>query len=353
MTRLQHSTHQPSSGFIGVHRWFNSLSVSPYPLRSRLSFLSRLLCAVPVALCLCGESLLRFLPVRFAFSPLLRFRSGSKYSPPSKLLQALAAIALAVCQTAPLRANEAPNIAPPSPAEGVAIEQRLGNTISLDNRFLNESGTEVELGKFFGRRPVVLMLGYYECPMLCNQVLHGLIKVLNGVDFQAGKDFELVVVSIAPDETPTMGLRKRDAFLAQYHHGAQAAAGVHFLCGKEPNIRRLAEEVGYHYRYEPQARRYAHAAGVMIATPSGKLARYFYGIDYSTRDMRYALIEAADERLGSAVDQVLLLCFHYDPTTGRYGLAIMRLMRVAGLLTVVCLGGFIALMIRRERRRPA
>ena len=361
MTRQQHSTHPHSSAFICVYRWFNSLSVTLYPLRSRLSLVFRILCAVSVPLCLCGESVFRFLPVRFAFSPLSRFRSGSQYSPqslrlsvsPSKTLHAVVAIALAVCQTTLLRAAEAPSIAPPSPAEGVAIEQRLGQSISLDNRFLDETGSEVELETFFGRRPVVLMLGYYECPMLCNQVLHGLIKVLNGVDFQAGKDFELVVVSIAPDETTTMGLRKREAFLAQYHHGAQAAAGVHFLCGKEPNIRRLAEEVGYRYRYEPQSRRYAHAAGVMVATPSGKLARYFYGIDYSTRDMRYALIEAADERLGSTVDQVLLLCFHYDPTTGRYGLAIMRLMRVAGLLTVACLGGFIALMIRRERRRPA
>jgi protein SCO1 len=274
-------------------------------------------------------------------------------APPSKTLLFIAAIALTACNLAPLRAGEAPSVAPPSPAEGVAIEQRLGNSISLDNRFLDETGREVELREYFGRRPVVLMLGYYECPMLCNQVLHGLIKVLNGVDFQAGRHFELVIVSIAPDETPTIGLRKREAFLAQYHHGAQAAGGVHFLTGTESNIRRLADEVGYRYRYEPQSRRYAHAAGVMIATPSGKLARYFYGIDYATRDMRYALIEAADERLGSTVDQVLLLCFHYDPTTGRYGLAIMRLMRVAGLLTVVGLGGFIALMIRRERRRPA
>jgi protein SCO1/2 len=266
----------------------------------------------------------------------------------------IVAIALALCFTSPLCAeDEGPQVAPPSPAEGVAIEQRLGNSLSLDNRFRDEQGRELELKELFGRRPVVLMLGYYECPMLCNQVLHGLVKVLKGVDFDAGKDFDLVVVSIDPDETPTNGLRKKEAFLHQYDRSAEAVGGVHFLTGTEPNIRRLADEVGFRYRYEPKAKRYAHAAGVMVVTPAGRLARYFYGIDYSTRDMRYALIEAADERLGSAVDQVLLLCFHYDPSTGRYGLAIMRLMRVAGLLTVVGLAGYITRMIRRERRLAA
>ena len=334
MTHAPISYHPHSSVFICVYLWFKSLSVV---LPGLWSSLCR---SISETQCLGGETRL---PVRHSPFPI-----------PHSPFTFLIAIALAACTPSALRADEAaPSIAPPSPAEGVAIEQRLGQSISLDNRFVDESGVEVELGQFFGKRPVVLMLGYYECPMLCNQVLHGLIKVLNGVDFQAGRDFELVVVSIAPEETPTMGLRKREAFLAQYHHGAKSAGGVHFLCGKEPNIRRLADEVGYHYRYEPQSRRYAHAAGVMVATPSGKLARYFYGIDYSTRDMRYALIEAADERLGSAVDQVLLLCFHYDPTTGRYGLAIMRLIRVAGLLTVVGLAGFITLMLRRERRRPA
>jgi protein SCO1/2 len=188
---------------------------------------------------------------------------------------------------------------------------------------------------------------------LCNQVLRGLLTVLSGVDFQAGRDFELVVVSIAPDETPTMARRKREAFLSQYDRSAEAAQGVHFLTGREENIRRLADEVGYRYRYDSRSRQYAHAAGVVVATPRGRLARYFYGIDYSTRDMRYALIEASDERLGSTVDQVLLLCFHYDPTTGRYGVAILRLLRAAGLLTVGGLAAFILVMLRREQRRPA
>lgn len=243
-----------------------------------------------------------------------------------------------------------PDLAPKvAPGEGVAIEQRLGQKISLDNKFRDQDGREIQLGELFGKRPVVLMLGYYECPMLCNQVLHGLLTTLKGIDFEAGREFDVVVVSISPDETPLMALRKRSAFLAQYKRGDQAGAGVHFLCGDQASITKLADEVGFKYRYDEKIKQYAHAAGVLVVTPAGTTARYFYGIDYSTRDMRFALIDAAEEKIGSAVDQFLMLCFHYDPTTGKYGLAIMRLLRTAGIATVCGIALFVTTMLRRER----
>jgi protein SCO1/2 len=261
--------------------------------------------------------------------------------------------------------HAADSLAPPSPAQGVAIEQHLGQSLSLDNTFRDEAGRTVRLGEYFGKRPVVLMLGYYECPMLCNQVLQGMLRTLKALEFQPGREYEVVVVSIEPKETPQQALRKREAFTTNFvtsgkvaeadgsAASASVAAGVHFLCGDEANIRKLADEVGFRYRYDPKIKQYAHAAGLMVVTPAGKLSRYFYGIDYPTRDMRFALMEATNEKLGSVVDQVLLLCFHYDPTTGRYGLAVMRLLRMAGLLTVGGIAIFVTTMLRRERKRLA
>ena len=249
-------------------------------------------------------------------------------------------------------AQAPPSFQPPSPAEGVAIEQRLGHTIDLDLKFRDEAGRDVQLRELFGRRPVVLMLGYYECPMLCNQVLHGLLRGLKALEFEPGREYEMVVVSIDPKEQPLQALRKKESFVAQLAKSRESStAGVHFLTGEAGSIARLADEVGFRYRYDEKSKQYAHAAGIMIATPQGRLARYFYGIDYSTRDLRFAVMEASEERLGRLVDQVLLLCFHYDPTNGRYGVAIMRVMRFAGVLTVCGLGLFVTTMLRRERRR--
>ncbi|MGC3967465.1 MAG: SCO family protein [Pirellulales bacterium] len=254
-------------------------------------------------------------------------------------------------------ANAASTVAPfntNAPAEGVAIVQHVGDVISVDNTFRDEEGKTVRIGDYFGKRPVVLMLGYYECPMLCNQVLQGLLRTLKALEFQPGQEYEVVVVSIAPHETPLHALRKREAFLANLAtSGREITGGVHFLSSDEANVRKLADEVGFQYRYEEKTKQYAHAAGVMVLTPGAKLSRYFYGIDYPTRDMRFAIMDAANEKLGSVVDQVLLLCFHYDPTTGRYGLAIMRLVRTAGVLTVCGLAIFVTTMLRRERKRLA
>jgi protein SCO1/2 len=235
---------------------------------------------------------------------------------------------------------------------GVGLEQRLGEALPLDVQFKDESGTVVPLRTYFGQRPVVLALVYYECPMLCNQVLNGLSKSLRALEFTAGHEFEVVVVSFDPRETPALAAEKKANYLARYGRPG-AEQGWHFLTGPQQSIDALTAAVGFRYRYDPKSAQYAHASGIMLSTPDGRLARYYYGIDYPTRDLRLGIVEASQERIGSPVDQILLLCFHYDPSTGKYSLAVMRLVQAAGAATVLSLGGFMFFALRRERRRIA
>jgi protein SCO1/2 len=239
---------------------------------------------------------------------------------------------------------------PPPP--DVGIDQRLGEALPLDARFLDEQGRELPLVELFGERPVILALVYYECPMLCTLVLKGLCAALADVSLAPGVDYDVVAVSIDPGETPELARAARDAFAARLG-GAEAARGLHFLCGAEPEIARLAGAAGFRYAYDPATDQYAHAAGVMVVTPEGRLARYFYGIDYPPRDLRLALVEASAGRIGSLVDQVLLLCLHYDPATGRYGLAVQNALRLGGGATVLLLGGFVVRSLLADRRRRA
>lgn len=234
----------------------------------------------------------------------------------------------------------------------VKFEQRLDVPVNLDLTFRDEQGAERPLRSWFGRRPVVLALVYYRCPMLCNQVINGLVTALRGIELSAGQDFDVVLVSIDHRESPEIAQRKKTPTLQSYDR-AGADAGWHFLTGSQENIAALAHTVGYEFRYDPKSGQYAHASGVIVLTPEGRTARYFYGIDYPTRDLRWALVEASHGRVGSAVDQVLLFCYHYDPTTGRYGLAIVRLLRAAGAATVLALAGYIGWAWRRERRLDA
>jgi len=243
---------------------------------------------------------------------------------------------------------QAPGL-PPQLRE-VGIDQRLNQSIPLELSFRDETGRAADLGEYFGRRPVILALVYYECPMLCNQVLNGLLRSLRAVRFDAGRDFEVVAVSIDPRETPGQAAIKKRQYASGYGR-AGAAAGWHFLTGQEPAIRRLAGAVGFRYAFDARRDQYVHAGGIMVLTPEGRLARYFYGVEYSARDLRLGLVEAAAGRIGTAVDRVLLFCFHYDPETGKYGAAILRMIRGAGLATVLALGSFLAVMLRRERRQ--
>ncbi|MFQ5723504.1 MAG: SCO family protein [Terriglobia bacterium] len=232
----------------------------------------------------------------------------------------------------------------------IGLEQRLNHPLPLELEFRDEAGQTVQLGDYFGERPVVLALVYYRCPQLCPMVLNGMVKSFRTLSFEAGREFEVVTVSIDPAETPQVAAEKKRLLLKQYDRPG-TEGGWHLLTGEEAAIQRLAEAVGFRYFYDPNTKLYAHAAGVMLATPEGRLARYFYGIEYSGRDLRLGLVEASQNRIGSVVDQVLLYCYHYDPTTGKYGLVIMNTLRVAGLATVLALGIFLVVSLRRERRQ--
>jgi protein SCO1/2 len=232
----------------------------------------------------------------------------------------------------------------------VGVDQRLDNPLPLDTAFTDETGRQVRLRQYFGQRPVILLFAYYECPMLCTMVLTGVSGSLEALPFDAGKDFEVVVVSIDPGETPALARDRKADFVRRYGR-AGAGAGLHFLTGRQESIGALADAAGFRYAYDAAIDQYAHPAVVTVATADGRVSRYLFGIDFPPRDLRLALVEAGAGRIGTAIDQALLFCYHYDPTTGRYGLAIMNVVRVAGLLTVAVLAGSIAVSLRRERRR--
>ncbi len=233
----------------------------------------------------------------------------------------------------------------------IGIDQKLGQQLPLDLTFRDESGKAVQLRQFFnGQKPVVLTFAYYQCPMLCTLVLNGAVKAMRAMPLELGRDFEAVNISFNPRETPELAAAKRDLYTREYGR-AGAAGSWHFLTGDDENIRKATQAAGFRYIWDPDTQQYAHASGIMVLTPEGKFGRYFYGIEYSARDLRLGLVEAASGRIGSKVDQVLLLCFHYDPVTGKYGLIITRIIQVLGTATAVALFGFVFLMLRRDRRK--
>lgn len=231
----------------------------------------------------------------------------------------------------------------------IGIDQHLGTALPLDLVFRDETGQEVKLGSFFGDRPVILSLVYYECPMLCTQVLNGLVRGLRPLSFEPGREFELVTVSIDPGETPELAAAKKREYVTGYGRAGGATAW-HFLTGRPAEIAALAEAVGFRYEYDPPTDQFIHASGIMVTTPDGRLSRYFYGIDYAPRDLRLGLVESAEGRIGSPVDKLLLLCYRYDPMTGRYGFLVVTSLRLAAIATVAALAGLVLLLLRRERQ---
>ncbi|MGH9712439.1 MAG: SCO family protein [Candidatus Acidiferrales bacterium] len=229
----------------------------------------------------------------------------------------------------------------------VGIDQKLNDSIPLKLAFRDEKGNAVELSQFFGHGPVVLSLVYYDCPMLCTQVLNAVDRSFRDVPMDIGKDFNVVTVSIDPSETPKLAAAKHDLYTGIYGRPG-AAAGWHFLTGEQPQIKQLADALGFRYAYDPDSKQFAHASAVIVLTPEGKISRYFYGIQYPSRDMRLGLVEASEGKIGSPVDQVLLFCYHYDPTTGKYGLLISRVIKASGLLTVLAVGILVLVLSRRE-----
>ena len=241
----------------------------------------------------------------------------------------------------------------PEALRGVGIDQRLNELLPLDATFVDESGKEVKLADYFSGKPVILALVYYTCPMLCNQELNGLMGTLKTLSFTAGREFNVVAVSFDPRDTPETAAAKRQAYIGRYQR-PDAEAGLHFLTGAESSISALTEAAGFHYRFDSETNQYVHASGIMVVTPEGKLSRYFYGIDYSPRDLRLGLVEASDNKIGSAVDQVLLFCFHYDPVTGKYGPVIMNMIRLGGLVTFIGLAIIVFVVRRRlNAHKPA
>src|ERR1700750_285738 len=232
----------------------------------------------------------------------------------------------------------------------VGIDQRLNNQVPLDLTFRDESGREVKLGDYFRKdKPVLLTLVYYECPMLCNQVLNGVVGTLDAVTFTPGKEFEIVTVSFDPREGPELAAKKKDTYLKRYRREG-AGEGWHFLTGDKDSIDRLADSVGFRYVWDEQSKQFAHASAIMVLTPEGRLSHYFYGIEYSPKDLRLALVEASKGEIGSPVDALILYCYHYDPATGRFA-PVMAVLRAAGVLTVFGLAALIYYLTRRTRRK--
>ena len=233
----------------------------------------------------------------------------------------------------------------------VTFAQRLNQRLPLEAMFKDERGQPVRLGDYFGTKPVVLAFVYYQCPMLCSQTLNGISSALKVLPFTPGDEFDIVIVSFDPRDTPESANAKKQGHL-QHWSAQNTADGWHFLTGDEATIRQVTSSAGFTYVWDEASGQYAHVSGLLTLTPDGRLSRYFYGVEYSPKELRLALVESGEGRVGSPVEELLLYCFEYDPTTGRYGLVVMNLVRLGGILTVAAIAGFMFVMRRREPRTP-
>jgi len=238
---------------------------------------------------------------------------------------------------------------PPS-LQNIGIEQRLNVTIPLSTIFRDEQGVEVPLGRYFERRPVLLVPVYYTCPMLCSQVLSGVVAGLRPLSLVPGHDFEIVAFSFNPSETPADATRERNLYTRRYSTRA-GIAGWHFLTGTAASIKTLTDAIGFHYRYDAKLKIFVHGSAVMILTPDGKISRYFYGVEYEPKDLKLGLVEASNGKIGSLADQILLFCYHYDPTTAKYTTTVLAILRMAAVLTLVLMLIGFFFYWRMERNR--
>jgi protein SCO1/2 len=240
----------------------------------------------------------------------------------------------------------------PNPLQDVAFEQKLNAQVPADLVFRDETGRTVRVGDYFSDKPIVLALVYYECPMLCTQVLNGMVSSLGLLRLDAGTDYEVVAVSFNHREGPGLASGKKASVVGRYDRPG-TEAGFHFLTGPEASIQQLTQAVGFKFKWDEPTKQYAHTAGLVVLTPEGRVSKYFYGIEYSARDLRLGLVDASQRRIGNPVDQLLLYCFHYDPLTGKYGMVAMTAVRIGGVLTVLGLLWFWFVMWRRGRHAPA
>ena len=265
-------------------------------------------------------------------------------------LMSLMAVTGAEAQNAVRPDGGLPAAERPLEMQDIEFEQRLNTHVPVDLAFVDEDGQAITLADYFNRdRPIVLVPVYYECPMLCTQVLNGLVGALGVMSFTVGQEFDVVVFSFDPKETPSLARDKKAAYVDRYARPA-SAPGWHFLTGSPASIERLVQEIGFRYQYDPSIDQYSHMAGIAVLTPEGYLSKYFFGIEFSPRDLRFALIEASAHRIGTPVDRAVMWCYHYDPSTGKYGVLTMRLVRAGGVLTLTSLAAFWLLMWRRRER---
>lgn len=240
----------------------------------------------------------------------------------------------------------------PNWAEDIGYDQHPGEQLPLDTSFVRSDGTSVELSELFGERPVILAFVYFECPMLCDQVLSGLVRSLRAISFDVGREFDVIALSIDPGETPALAAEQKAGWLKRYGR-ERTRAGWHFLTGEEANIKRVAGAAGFRYAYDAETDEYAHAAGVVVVTADGTLSRYFFDVEFPARDIRLGLVEASEGKIDRVIDRVLLFCFQYDRALGAYTLATWRVLRFLGALTVGAITLFIGRSLWKERRKPA
>lgn len=279
-----------------------------------------------------------------------RIRQCSEGQPSGKWISSLALLAISLLAAVPASAQAIGNgyeDTRPKILQKVGIDQRLDQQLPLEVRFRDETGRDVRLGEYFGKRPVIFALVYYQCPMLCTLVMNGLTSALTVVRFNAGREFDVVAVSIDPRETPAMASAKKRTYLNRYNRPG-TEDGWHFLTGDQAAIDSITQAAGFRYAWDPDLKQFAHASAIMLITPEGRISQYYYGIEYGPNDLRLGLVEASKNKIGNAVDQVLLYCYHYDPATGKYGAVAMKIMRLAAGATVLVLGMFVFIMVRRD-----
>ena len=265
-----------------------------------------------------------------------------------KSIAAFCALVIAAL-AAPLHAQQATT---PAILNQVNISQRLNEQIPADLAFRDENGNAVHLGDYFGKKPIVLSLVYFECPALCTEVLNGELRTMKVLSLDLGKDYEAITVSFEPKDTPTLARAKKEVYVGQYGRSGSAQSW-HFLTGDQPSIDALTQAAGFHYAYDSAIKQYAHAAAILVLTPEGRISRYFYGVQYPARDLRFGLVEASEGKIGTLTDHAILYCYQYDPMTGKYGLIVMNVVRAGGILTVLALGLFMLIMFRRDRNHSA
>jgi protein SCO1 len=239
-----------------------------------------------------------------------------------------------------------PNVRPPG-LKNVGIQQNLNQQIPPDLIFTDDLGRKVRLGDYFAQKPLILNFVYYGCPMLCGEALSGLESTLRVLKFDLGKEFEVITISFDPKDTPEMAAKKKDQFLRRYNRPG-AERGWHFLVGQPAAIDAVTKAAGFQYQYDERTGQFAHSTAILVLTPKGKIAQYYYGIEYPPKDLRLALVEASENRIGNVMDELLLYCYHYDPEKGKYSATVMRVLRLMGVATMLCLGALLFVLIRRN-----